>query len=73
MGKTTAPPGLDDERLMTAAEVAEYLGIPIQSWYRWRVEGKGPRAIRVGKHLRVRRLDLAEWLESQADERPPTA
>lgn len=31
------------ERLLTADEVAEFLGIPISTLYQWRHRGRGPR------------------------------
>lgn len=51
--------------LMTAAEVAEYLRIPLNTLYKWRYEGAGPRAARVGKHLRYRREDVEVWLDAR--------
>lgn len=72
-GVSQGLPTRDDGVLLTATEVAAYLSIPLQTYYRWRGEGKGPRSIKLGKHVRVRRADLEAWLESQADERPPAA
>jgi excisionase family DNA binding protein len=64
---TVAPE--DAGRLMTPDEVAGYLGVPRQTLLSWRCVGKGPRGIRVGRHLRYRRSDLDAWVELQADER----
>ncbi|MDP9459584.1 MAG: helix-turn-helix domain-containing protein [Actinomycetota bacterium] len=49
-------------------EVATYLGVPVQTLYVWRTKGVGPRAVRVGKHLRYRWSDVDAWLEQQADQ-----
>lgn len=57
-------------RLLGVEEVAGQLGVPIKTIYVWRTRGKGPRGIRVGKHLRFRQSDIDAWLESQADDRP---
>lgn len=57
------------DRLLTAQEVADTLGIPLQSLYRWRVEGKGPAAVKVGKHLRFQPRAVSEWIESQTEAR----
>lgn len=57
------------DRLLTAQEVADTLGIPLQSLYRWRVEGKGPTAVKVGKHLRYQQRSVADWIESQTEVR----
>ncbi|MBN0039477.1 helix-turn-helix domain-containing protein [Cellulosimicrobium cellulans] len=55
---------------MTPAEVAGQLGVPVKTIYVWRTRGKGPRGIRVGKHLRYRQSDIDAWLDSQADDLP---
>jgi hypothetical protein len=39
--------------------------------YAWRTRGKGPRGIKVGRHLRFRPADLAAWIE--ANTTPTTA
>ena len=57
------------DRLMTTSEVAEYLAVPVTTLYRWRQTGEGPRALRIGKHLRYRVEDLHAWLDRQADDR----
>lgn len=57
------------EKLMTTAEVAAYLGVSVQTLYTWRWVGHGPRASRVGKHLRYRRADIESWLDKQAERR----
>ena len=48
--------------------VAEYLGVPVATIYAWRKNGYGPRAFRVGKHLRWRDSEVQAWLEKQRDE-----
>lgn len=53
--------------LMTIQAVAEYLGVPVKTIYNWRAEGKGPRGIRVGRHLRYRLADVEAWLDQLAD------
>ena len=61
------------ERLLSIDEVADYIGIPKSSLYRWRVSGGGPRAMKVGKHLRFRRSDLEAWLNAQYEDETPGA
>jgi excisionase family DNA binding protein len=51
------------EKLMTAEEVAEYLGIPINTLYQWRHKGCGPPAYRVGRHLRYDPKAVHAWLD----------
>lgn len=51
------------ERLLSADEVAEFLGIPVATLYQWRHKGCGPDAYRVGKHLRYDPATVRAWLE----------
>lgn len=52
--------------LLSAAEVAAYLGIPVATLYRWRYQGTGPRAVRVGRHLRYDAAGVRQWLRDGA-------
>jgi excisionase family DNA binding protein len=56
------------DRLLSAQDVAEYLGVPIPTLYQWRVRGIAPRAVKVGRHLRFRRSDLDAWVDRHTDE-----
>jgi len=56
-------------RLATPVEVAEYLRVPIKTLYQWRYQGDGPRAHRVGRHLRYRWEDVEAWLASLTEGR----
>lgn len=55
---------------LTADDLSDELDIPKQTIYRWRVEGKGPRAHKIGRHLRFSRDDVDAWLAESADPRP---
>lgn len=58
------------EPLLTSQQAADYLNVPLSTWYYLRSQGDShPPAIRVGKHLRYRKSDLDVWLDSQT-ERP---
>jgi excisionase family DNA binding protein len=56
-------------RLLTVAQVADYLQIPVQTLYLWHHKGTGPSAIKVGRHLRYRQADLDAWVQSLVDQR----
>jgi excisionase family DNA binding protein len=58
------------DQLLTLPEVADYLGVPLQTLYQWRSQGTAPRGIRCGKHIRVRRDELEAWLERHTDANP---
>ena len=54
--------------LWSPDEVADYLGVPRATLYGWRYKGTGPRAMRVGRHLRYRRADVEAWLETRVEQ-----
>lgn len=55
------------ETLMSVEELAAFLAVPVKTVYKWRAEGSGPRAHKVGRHLRFRRADVERWLDQRAD------
>lgn len=57
------------QQLMTTQDVADYLDVPVSTIYQWRTRGIGPRAARVGRHLRWRRSDVDSWLDQQLNAR----
>jgi predicted DNA-binding transcriptional regulator AlpA len=51
------------EEKLTIAEIIEDLGVPASTFFRWRVTGKGPRAIKLPNGaVRVRRSEYERWL-----------
>jgi hypothetical protein len=48
--------------LLTEDEVAECLHVSLASLRRWRLEGRGPRFIKVSSLVRYRPEDLEQWL-----------
>lgn len=52
--------------LKTPEEVSAWLGVPVATLYQWRHRNRGPRASRVGRHLRYRTADVESWLDSTA-------
>ena len=55
------------EDLWSVRDVARFLGVPVPTIYAWRHRRVGPPAFRLGKHLRFRPSDVAEWLERQRE------
>lgn len=51
--------------LASINEVAEYLGLEVQTLYNWRALRQGPPAKKVGRQLRYRWQDVDAWVESQ--------
>lgn len=53
------------ERLWTANDTSAWLGVPVATLYQWRSQHLGPRAYKVGKHLRYDPVDVQAWLVEQ--------
>ena len=60
--------GLDP--LLSIEDLAEYLGVPITTIYDWRVDGKGPCGVRVGRHVKFAVSDVRAWIDGQRESRP---
>jgi excisionase family DNA binding protein len=58
------------DRLLTPDDVAEVLGVPVNTLYRWRYHSTGPPAIRVGRHLRYRPRDVEHFVDDLAQHGP---
>ena len=54
------------DKLMSAEEVSEYLGVPVATLYQWRHFGRGPSAFRVGRYLRYSPDAVRQWLATKA-------
>jgi excisionase family DNA binding protein len=55
------------ERLLKAEDVADLLQVPVGTLYRWRYSRTGPRAMKVGRHLRYLRSDVEAWLAARGN------
>jgi excisionase family DNA binding protein len=64
----SAPPAAL-ERLLSIEELSEYLGVPVKTLYDWRLSGKGPCAVHVGRQLRYFVADVHGWLTAQREAR----
>jgi DNA-binding transcriptional MerR regulator len=63
------------EQLADVAQLAETFGLPPETLRYWRHIGRGPRAYKIGRHIRYRPSEVEEWLRAQAvgSERPGAA
>ena len=48
--------------LMSVKELAELLQVSVKTIYDWRYRGLGPKAIRVGRHVRYELDEIERWL-----------
>ncbi|MFJ6621211.1 helix-turn-helix transcriptional regulator [Kitasatospora sp. NPDC091335] len=53
----------DRRPLATAQELADHLQVPLDTVYGWKHRGQGPKAIKVGRHLRYRWTEVEAWLD----------
>jgi predicted DNA-binding transcriptional regulator AlpA len=52
MNVKPASPAARLEHLLTVQELSDYLGIPVATLYDWRVDHRGPKAVKLGHALR---------------------
>lgn len=58
-----------DEQMISPAQLAEYLAVPVSTIYQWRYRGQGPPGFKLGNHVRYRWADVRAWLDRHADRR----
>lgn len=54
-------------------ELSEYLNVPVRTLYDWRLAGKGPCAVHIGRQLRYFVSDVHDWLRQQREVEPGRA
>jgi excisionase family DNA binding protein len=54
-----------NDELLTIAEVAEMLRVPIGTLRYWRHLGAGPHSFKVGRSVRYRRGDVRAWINAK--------
>ncbi|MBU3887215.1 AlpA family transcriptional regulator [Methylosinus sp. KRF6] len=57
--------------LLTEQQAAEYLNLAVRTLQQWRVQGKGPKFIKLSRAVRYRQSDLEDYISSS--ERTHTA
>ena len=55
----------NNDRLLTAEELTDFLDVPIKTLYAWRYRREGPVGFRVGRHIRYRWTDVERWIEDR--------
>ncbi len=64
--KDLRPIPAQDEVLIPAASVPDYIGIKVQTLARWRHESVGPTWVALGRRVYYRSSDLRAWIDSRA-------
>ena len=55
---------------MSIEELSEYLHVPVRTLYDWRLSGKGPCAVHIGRQIRYFVTDVHEWLRTNRETEP---
>lgn len=55
------------EKMLSTRELAEYLGVQPQAIYDLRCDGRGPRAVHVGRELRYRVSEIQAWIDRMSE------
>ena len=56
--------------LLSPDELSAFLGVPVNTIYRWRTRREGPTGFKVGRHVRYNLDEVREWLETRRDQDP---
>lgn len=59
---------MNDDRLMTLPETADYLGLTVAGLYQMRYNGTAPIGYKVGGRVRYRRAEVDAWVDGLRDE-----
>jgi phage terminase Nu1 subunit (DNA packaging protein) len=59
---------MEQDELMTEAELARYCRVTLRTVQRWRYERTGPPVVWAGNRPRYRRAEVDKWLERRAEE-----
>jgi len=54
------------DELLTIAEVADIVRVPVATLRYWRHLGSGPQSFRIGRTVRYWRSEVLHWLEKQS-------
>lgn len=54
-------------KLWGMQEVADFLGVPLNTLYQWRTKNYGPPGKRIGKYVRFVPDQVKAWVESLPD------
>jgi excisionase family DNA binding protein len=63
----TDVPVVSESEFYTLEELSAYLRVSEPTLRRWRANGEGPVAAKVGRQLRYSHADVQTWLEQQKD------
>lgn len=53
------------DRLLSGRDLSDMIGVPERTLDQWRYIGKGPAWLKIGRHVRYRRADVEQWLDTR--------
>ncbi len=62
---------MKNEPMVDINVVAEFLGLPVATVRKWRVEGYGPTGYKVGRHVRYDMQEVRDWVKDQGEPTGP--
>lgn len=63
--QTDLSPVYDPDQMLTEHLAAEILCQSVRTLQKWRVTGFGPEFFKIGRSVRYRRREVADWIESR--------
>jgi predicted DNA-binding transcriptional regulator AlpA len=56
-------PSQPEDSVLVEAAAAEFLGLSVRTLQQWRVSGRGPQFLKMGRSVRYRKSQLVRFLE----------
>lgn len=53
------------DSLLTRKQFCDWVGVPERTFTQWVTDGKGPKRLRMGRHVRIRWSDALAWAEAR--------
>lgn len=63
----------DTDNLITTKQAAAYLAVAVHTLDKFRIEGRGPKYLRLGRMIRYRASDIDRWLNEIAEAQKKSA
>lgn len=60
---------MSEESFLSNEDLADRYHVPVATVRKWRHEGTGPPALKLGRHVRYRPEDVTEWERTRVDDR----
>lgn len=58
---------MENENLLSPKQLAKYLGVTTLTLSQYRVQGRGPKYLKLGRVIRYRPSDVQEWIDEELE------